>query len=299
MHQSSRVRKPSHYAKRIASGEGTADGTEDSVSPAELVVDIDMFPEKGQKEAEATYLADLEDAIAAAVEEVDEDPKLLREAQSCSNWPCWKEAMDHKIESLKQAGTWDTVARPPSKNVVGCKWVFRLKRKADGSIDKYKAHLVARRFTQVYGVDYLNTYSPIAKLTSFRTILTLATRFDWEIECFDFNTVYLNGKLEELEEIYMEQPLGYEEGGAGFVKHLKKVLYGLKQVGRRWYDTFAHELANLGFRASATDPGVFYTWIKSHILILVAHVDDCAMTRSSGRLIGVYKIKLNNKFPLC
>ena len=150
----------------------------------------------------------------------------------------------------------------------------------------------------MYGVDYLDTYYPVAKLTSFRTILALAARFDWEIECFDFNAAYLNGELEQSEEIYMEQPPGYEEGGAGFVKRLKKALYGLKQVGRRWYDTFAHELANLGFRASAADPGVFYARIKSHILILAAHVDDCVMTGSSGRLIGVYKIKLNNKFPL-
>ena len=159
-------------------------------------------------------------------------------------------------------------------------------------------HLVARGFTQVYGVDYLDTYFPVAKLASFQMILALATRFDWEVKCFDFNAAYLNGELEESEKIYMEQPPGYEEGRAGFVKHLKKALYGLKQAGCRWYDTFLHELANLGFRTSAADPGVLYAWIKNNILILAAHVDNCAMTRSLGKLIWVYKLKLNDKFPL-
>ena len=171
---------------------------------------------------------------------------------------------------------------PPDKNIVSCKWVYRLKRRADGTTDKYKACLVARGFSQIYGVDYLDTYSPVAKLASFWTILALAARFNWEVECFDwevecfnwevecfnwevecfnwevecfnwevecfdFNSAYLNGELEESEEIYMEQLLGYEEGGKDFVKRLRKALYGLKQAGRRWYDTFKRELADLGF----------------------------------------------------
>jgi len=190
------------------------------------------------------------------------------------------------------------VPHPPGKNIVGCKWVYRLKRKADGSIDKHKVRLVAWGFSQIYGVDYLDTYSPVAKLASFWTILALAAHFDWEVECFDFNSAYLNGELEDTEEIYMEQLLGYEEGGKDFVKWLRKALYGLKQAGRRWYDTFKRELADLGFRASATNPGVFYARIRGNILIVAAHVDDCAMTGNSGRLITVYKAKLNDKFPL-
>jgi hypothetical protein len=104
--------------------------------------------------------------------------------------------------------------------------------------------------------------------------------------------------LEELEKIYMEQPPGYEEGGKDFVKRLKKALYGLKQVGHRWYDTFLHELADLGFCASAANPRVFYAQIKGKLLILAAHVNDCMMTESSGKLITAYKSKLNDKFPL-
>ena len=206
--------------------------------------------------------------------------------------------MDCEIQSLEQASTWETVPCPADKNVVGCKWVYWTKCKADRSIDKHKACLVARGFTQVYGVDYLDTYSPIAKLTSFRTILALAACFDWEVECFNFNAAYLNGEQEDSEEIYMEQPPGYEKGGKEFVKRLCKALYGLKQAGHRWYNTFKRELADLGFHASTTDPGVFYAQIKCKILILAMHVNDCAMTGSSGKLITMYKAKLNDKFPL-
>ena len=158
--------------------------------------------------------------------------------------------------------------------------------------------MVTCGFTQVYGVTYLETYSPIAKLTSLYTILTLATCLNWDIKCFDFNTVYLNGKLEESEEIYMEQIPGYVEGSAGNIKRLKKALYGLKQAGCQWYDTFVHKLADLGFHPSIADPGMFLAHIKDYILILVVHVNDCTLTSSLGKLIATYKVKLNKKFPL-
>ena len=259
---------------------------------------MDTLSEEKRDKSECAFLAEIEEAIAAAVQDAEGDPRSFREAQSCSDWPCWKDVMDREIKSLQQAGTWETVPHPPDKNIVGCKWVYRLKRKADGTTDKYKAHLVMRGFSQIYGVDYLDTYSPVAKLASFRTILALATRFDWEVECFNFNSAYLNGELEDTEEIYMEQPPGYDEGSKDFVKRLRKALYGLKQAGCRWYDTFKHKLADLGFCTSATDPRVFYARIRGNILIVAAHVDDCAMTGNSGKLITVYKAKLNDKFPL-
>ena len=127
--------------------------------------------------------------------------------------------MDHELTTLERAGTWTDVPRPSDKNIVGSKWVFHVKRKADSSVDKYKARLVARGFTQIYGVDYFTTFSPIAKLTSFRIILTATTCFDWDIESFDFNGAYLNGELDNNEEIYMYSPPGYN-GDRQTVKRL-------------------------------------------------------------------------------
>jgi len=163
-------------------------------------------------------LVGYEEVITATIQEAEGDPKTVQEAWSRSNWPKWKEVMDRKIGSLEHAGTWTTIPCPHGKNIVGCKWVFRLKRKADGSIDKYKAHLVARGFTQIYGIDYYNTYSLVAWLASFCFILTIAVRNDWEVEAFDFNSAYLNGELNVDEEIYMQELLGYETGEADAVK---------------------------------------------------------------------------------
>ena len=201
--------------------------------------------------------------------------------------------MDHELATLEKAGTWITVPHPAGKNIVGSKWVFRIKCKADGTIDKYKARLVTRVFTQIFGVDYFTTYSPVAKLTSFRTILAIAVHFDWDIESFDFNGTYLNGELEDNKEIYMQSPPGYESD-TRTVKHLRKSLYGLKQAGRHWYNTLVRTLTNLRFATtSVADPGVFHAREGRHILVLAVHVDDCILTGSSSDLIAQYKAKLN------
>jgi hypothetical protein len=165
--------------------------------------------------------------------------------------------MDHKISLLEQARTWTTVLHLPRKNVVGCKWVFRLKRKVDGSIKKYKACLVARGFTQIYGVNYYNTYSPVAHLASFCLILAIATCNSWGVEAFDSDSVYLNSKLNVDKEIYMQEPPGYKTETEDKVKWLLKALYSLKQASYKWYDASYAVLTDLGFCIVRVDPGVF------------------------------------------
>ncbi|TFY77263.1 hypothetical protein EWM64_g6750 [Hericium alpestre] len=226
------------------------------------------------------------------------DPKTLKEAKSRSDWPMWKEAMEKEMASLKKANTWTTVEKPPGKNVVGCKWVFRIKKNAAGEIEKYKARLVAKGFTQIEGVDYFDTYSPVAKLSNLRAILALAARYGWDIETFDFNSAFLNGTLDDDEEIYMQEPPGYEEGVGNLVKKLLKSIYGLKQAGRKWYDALCRALADLGFQVTKSDPGVFYARVEKHIIILAIHVDDCAMTGSSPKLLKDFKEKLNEQYAL-
>jgi hypothetical protein len=206
--------------------------------------------------------------------------------------------MDRKISTLEQARTWTTVPHPTGKNVVGCKWVFRLKRKVDGSIDKYKARLVMREFTQIYSVDYYNTYYPVTHLTSFCLILAIAARNNWEVEAFNFNSAYLNGKLNMDEEIYMQEPLGYKTETGDRVKRLLKALYGLKQASRKWYDALYGALMDLGFHVTRVDPGVFIAQIGDSVLLLVVHIDNCTMTGSSAKLIVVYKGRLHKRYAL-
>ena len=174
------------------------------------------------------------------------------------------------------AVTWKPVICLPGKNVIGCKWVFRIKCKANGSIKKYKAQLITCRFMQIQGVDYFKTYSPIAKLASFCLILTITAYHGWEVHTFNFNGAYLNGELEGDEEIYMQQLPGYETGSAEWVMKLQE----------------------LGFTVSAADPGMFYTQLGKELLILAVHVNDCTMTSSCVKLILEYKAKLNSHYPL-
>jgi transposase InsO family protein len=259
------------------------------------------------KGPEASHLVDDEDyvfltehdpLIIAAAQDASDDPKSVSEARSRSDWPLWKAAMDIEMGTLENANTWTTVLRPAGKNIIGSKWVFRIKRKDDGAIDKHKARLVARGFTQIFGVDYFDTYSPVAKMASVRSTLAMAARFDWDIESFDFNGAYLNGTLDDDEELYMHEPPGYESQGEPKVKRLHKSLYGLKQAGRKWYDTLTRALTDLGFCASSADPGVFLAKPEGQLLILAIHVDDCILTGSSPELIAQYKSKLNDCYAL-
>jgi hypothetical protein len=241
------------------------------------------------------YLAESEELTIAAISEAQDDPKSLSEARSRPDWPKWQEAMDREIGTLEKAETWITVLRPKGKNIVGSKWVFRIKRKADSTIEKYKAHLVARGFMQKFGVDYFDTFSPVTRLASFRTILAYAARNDWDIDTFDFNRAYLNGELSADEDIYMQSPPGYENQGES-VKHLCKSLYGLKQARHKWYDTLYRALTGEGFHVNAADPGVFFARNNEQVTILAIHVDNCMITGSSGDLISEYKQRLHSRY---
>jgi len=102
-----------------------------------------------------------------AIQEAQNNPKMIQKAKSCTDWLLWKAAMDKELATLEKAGTWDTVTHPKGKNIVGSKWVLHIKRNADGSVNKYKAQLVAHSFTQIFGVDYYNTFISKKKLVLF------------------------------------------------------------------------------------------------------------------------------------
>ena len=139
----------------------------------------------------------------------------------------------------------------------------------------------------------------MAKLSSIRLLLAIAAQNKWPINMFDFHSAFLNGQLNSDEEVFMEQPQGYEESDKKwYVCKLFKSLYGLKQAGRKWYDTLCKVLANIGFKRSEADPAVFYTHRNGNITILACHVDDCTITRNSQDLIQKYKDELKDKYSL-
>ena len=142
--------------------------------------------------------------------------------------------------------TWTLVPRPQNTNVVGNRWVFKVKHKADGSIDRFKARLVAQGFTQTQGVDYGEVFSPVARLAAIRSLLALANAHNWEIHQMDVNTAFLNGKLDY--EVYMEQPEGFvDPDKPDYVCKLSKSLYGLKQSARCWNSTLDTYLKANGY----------------------------------------------------
>jgi histone deacetylase 1/2 len=121
--------------------------------------------------------------------------------------PYWTRAMDQEIAALHHNHTWDLVAKFSDVNIIGCKWVYKLKHKSDGSIDRYKVRLVAKGYHQTLGLDYFETFSPVVKAATIRIILTIALSSKWEVRQLDVHNAFLNGELEE--QVYMSQPPSY------------------------------------------------------------------------------------------
>jgi histone deacetylase 1/2 len=147
--------------------------------------------------------------------------------------PKWDNAMDEEMAALDANAIWELVALPKDKNAIGCKWVYKVKHNADGSVSRYKARLVAKGHAQTYGINYEETYSLVAKMTTIRAIIAMAVTKGWSLHQMDVNNVFLHGDLRE--EVYMEQPPGYvDQTRLNLVCRLKKALYGLKQASRAW-----------------------------------------------------------------
>jgi histone deacetylase 1/2 len=156
------------------------------------------------------------------------EPYTLSQVLKYSNWT---QAMDLEITALHKNHTWDLVDQPAAVNIIGCKWVYKLKHKPNRSIDRYKARLVAKGYHQTIGLDYFEMFSPVVKAATIRIILTIAISFQWEIRQLDVHNAFLNDELEE--QVYMTQPQGYEDHKFPTkVYRLKKALYGLKQAPR-------------------------------------------------------------------
>jgi histone deacetylase 1/2 len=140
--------------------------------------------------------------------------------------------MDEEYDALIKNHTWHLVPSTRGHHVIDCKWMYKVKRKADGTVDRYKARLVAKGFKQQYGIVYEETFSPIVKASTIHIVLALAVSHGWNIRQLDVTNAFLHGVLEE--EVYMCQPPGYETH-FGHVCILDKALYGLKQAPRAWY----------------------------------------------------------------
>jgi len=185
------------------------------------------------------------------------------------------------------------VPTPKGVNIVSCKWVFKIKYLPDGRIDRYKARLVARGFSQQHGVDYDETFAPVVRMETLRVLLAIAAAEDLEIHQMDVITAYLAGDLEE--EIYMAPPPGIP-GTEGMVCRLLKGLYGLKQSARVWNRRFTGELKRMGMRATTADSSVWVS--KDQGLILALYVDDMVLIAREMQELRKLKASLAQVFKM-
>lgn len=231
----------------------------------------------------------------SAREYVDDDPLSIRDAKQRSDWSKWKGAIDDEHESLIRNKTWVICPLPKGRKPISCKWVFKIKYSSTGEIDKYKARLVARGFTQEKGFDYNETYSPTAKLTTFRVLLAIALHFDYHIHQMDVKCAFLNGHLNE--EIYMNQPEGFHDGSSMVCK-LNRSLYGLKQASRMWNERFHQFMLKIKFQRCLSDHCLYVRSTNGINCYALLYVDDLLIMCSDINVINTVKQLLCNEFEM-
>ncbi|XP_021308772.1 uncharacterized protein LOC8063854 isoform X1 [Sorghum bicolor] len=211
--------------------------------------------------------------------------------------PHWRRAMEEEYAALLANQTWDLVPRPPGSNIVTGKWIWTHKRRADGTLERYKARWVLRGFTQRPGVDYDETFSPVVKPATVRTVLSLALTRGWPVHQLDVKNAFLHGVLTET--VYCSQPAGFVDSACpDMVCRLNKSLYGLKQAPRAWNHRFAAFLQTLGFVEAKSDTSLFIYHYGTETAYLLLYVDDIVLTASTESLLRRIIASLQQEFAM-
>ncbi|GJP74749.1 hypothetical protein CLOP_g5289 [Closterium sp. NIES-67] len=234
-----------------------------------------------------------EDEIAHCYWAPIPEPKTREEALNGPNGEKWKASEDEEFGSLIENETWDLCDLPPGKKAITSKMIYRHKYGPEGELTRYKSRLVARGFQQTKGKDYDEVFAPVGKGTTLRVLLAIAALLGWKIRQMDIVTAFLNGII--LEEVYMKQPEGLDDG-SGRVCRLKKAIYGLKQAPRAWYHKLEEALLAGGFKKSECDPSLFLLQEKDEILMLLVYVDDILLFSASTALLDSAEQMLEMQF---
>lgn len=205
-------------------------------------------------------------------------------------------AMDEEIDAIEKNQTWELVNLPQGKEVIGVKWVYKTKMNANGDVQKYKARFVAKGYSQQPRIDYNEIFASVACLDTVRTILAIAAQNKWVVYQMDVKSIFLNSILEE--EVYMEQPPGYEIlGHENKVYKLKKALYGLKQTSKAWYSRIDSYLLQNSFNRCNNEPTLYTKMNEQHEIIIVClYVDDLVLTGDLS--IDMFKSYMKKEFEM-
>jgi hypothetical protein len=221
------------------------------------------------------------------------EPKSYLEAVK---FTCWQKAMNDELEALGKTGTWCFVDLPPHTKPIGSKWVYKVKYKADGSVERHKARLVAKGYNQIEGLDFFDTFSPIAKLTTVRLLLAVSSIKGWFLHQLDVNNAFLHGDLQE--DVYMVVPEGVTSPKPNQVCKLLKSLYGLKQASRKWYEKLTSLLIQEGYKQSSSDYSLFTLQTNADFTALLVYVDDIILAGTSLSEFARIKNILDSQFKI-
>ena len=205
--------------------------------------------------------------------------------------------MKSEMQSMYDNKVWTLVDPPEGVKTIGCKWVFKEKTDMDGKVNVFKARLVAKGFTQTHGVDYDETFSPVAMAKSIRILLAIASYYDYEIWQMDVKTAFLNRKL--LKDVYMTQPEGFARPeDSGKVCKLQRSIYGLKQASRSWNQRFDEVIKEFGFIQNIDEPCVYKKVSGSTVVFLVLYVDDILLIGNDIPTLQSVKSWLGKSFSM-
>ena len=229
-------------------------------------------------------------------------PRTYEEAMSGQDKLKWSKAIEKELANFEKRKVWKQVQRAtlaPGRKALHTRWIFRIKTDTDGNL-VYKARLVVKGYEQIPGVDFTETFSPVAGDTTIRTVLATAMYLGWSCEAIDVEAAFLNADLDE--DVYVEIPQGYDSGGnKSNVYKLLKAVYGIVQAPRCWSKTFTKSLIAKGFEPSKVDPCLFILredGEKSPIIgLLVNYVDD-GIVVGSKVAIEIIKSKIKEDFSI-
>ena len=224
------------------------------------------------------------------------EPTSVSEAMNSKDKEKWLDAMNKEMVSLQKNGVWDLVELPKGRKLVGSKWVFKVKVDADGTIEQHKARLVAQGFSQIYGMDYDETFCPVVRPESVRTVIAFAAKNKMNLHQMDVSTAFLNGVLEE--EVYMKPPEGFvKPGEENLVCRLKKSIYGLKQSPRCWNTALDKHLKHIGLKQSSADPCLYIAEGGEKVIIAV-YVDDILIATETKHTLQHIKDRITKEFEV-
>ena len=226
-----------------------------------------------------------------------DEPESYKEIMERPDSSDWLDAMKSEMQSMEDNQVWELVDPPAGTRPIGCKWVFNRKTDMDGNLTVYKARPVAKGYTQIQGVDYDETFSPVVMFKTIRILLAIAAFHDYEIWQMDVKTAFLNGDLEE--DVYMAQSEGFiNPKDAGKVCKLKRSIYGLKQASRSWNKRFNDKIQKLDFMRCHEDQCVYKWTSGSKIIFLVLYVDDILLIGNDTSSMNEIKASLKKVFSM-